>query len=174
MTYPVTPEPLVDRAAAFAYGAHAAVGQKRKYTGEPYAVHPQQVAHLVRVAAFGTPEMIAAAHLHDVVEDTGVTLDDLGAIFPNEVIRLVDWMTDKTTLADGNRAVRKAMERERWSGAPPAAQTIKLADAFDNARDILEHDPGFAKVYIAEMRLLLPFLDRGNERLREMLKGVLR
>ena len=173
MSYALTPEPLVDSALAFAYGAHAAVGQKRKYTGEPYAVHPQRVAHLVRVAAFGTPEMIAAAHLHDVIEDTGVTLDDLGALFPAKVVNLVDWMTDKTTLGDGNRAMRKKMERERWAAAPAAAQTIKLADAFDNARDILEHDSDFAKVYIAEMRLLLPILDKGHERLREMLKGVL-
>lgn len=86
---------------------------------------------------------------------------------------LVDWMTDKTTLADGNRAKRKAIERERWAGAPPAAQTIKLADAYDNARGILEHDPDFAKVYVAEMRLLMPHLSGGHPRLQEMLEKVL-
>lgn len=171
--YPLKPEPMIERAAAFAYAAHAAIGQKRKYSGAPYFEHPERVAHLVRVAALGTPEMIAAAYLHDVVEDIGVTQEDINFCFPRSVAMLVDWMTDKTTLADGNRAKRKAIERERWAGAPPAAQTIKLADAYDNARDILENDPDFTKVYIAEMRLLLPILDKGHERLREMLKGVL-
>src|SRR5271156_6128803 len=162
MNYPVTHEPLIDRASAFAYAAHTAIGQKRKYTGENYFVHPERVAYLVRVAAFGTPCMIAAALLHDVVEDTAVTIDDIATMFPPEVVTLVDWMTDKTTLADGNRATRKAMERERWAYAPVAAKTIKLADAFDNAQDIMANDPAFAKVYLAEMRLLLPMLAAGD------------
>lgn len=166
-------EPLVERAAAFAFAAHTAIGQKRKYTGAAYIEHPERVAHLVRVAAFGSQEMIAAAWLHDVVEDTPIDQTDIAIHFPREVAMLVDWMTDKTTLADGNRASRKKLERERWAGAPAAAQTIKLADALDNAQDILLHDPDFAKVYIAEMRLLLSVLDQGNERLRGMLERVL-
>lgn len=173
---PIQPlaEPLVDRAAAFAYAAHAAVGQKRKYTGTPYIEHPERVARLVRVAGFGSAEMIAAAWLHDVVEDTGVTQEDIIAMFPPKVAELVDWMTDKMTPADGNRNYRKFKERERWATAPAEAQTIKLADAYDNAQDILAHDKDFAKVYLAEMRLLMPILDRGHERLRSMLSEVLR
>lgn len=135
--------------------------------------NPELVARLVRVAAFGTQEMIAAAHLHDVVEDTGVTIEDIAVVFPAQVVSLVDWMTDKTTLADGNRATRKAFERERWGKAPIEAQTIKLADAIDNARDITAHDRGFAKVYLAEMRLLLPNLRYGSARLQSILVEIL-
>lgn len=166
-------EPLIEKAAAFAFAAHTAIGQKRKYTGAPYIEHPERVARLVRIAAFGSSDMIAAAWLHDVVEDTPIDQTDIASHFSPEVSVLVDWMTDKTTLADGNRALRKSKERERWSGAPPAAQTIKLADAFDNAQDILANDADFAKVYLAEMRLLLPILNQGNERLRNMLAKVL-
>ena len=63
---------LVRRAFAFAKAAHEAVGQMRKYTGEPYIVHPVEVADIVQTVAH-TEVMLAAALLHDTVEDTGVT-----------------------------------------------------------------------------------------------------
>ena len=59
------------RALAFCMAAHAGVGQVRKYTGEPYAVHPIAVAALVRAyVPDASEEMLIAALLHDVVEDT--------------------------------------------------------------------------------------------------------
>lgn len=166
------PEPLVDAARQFATGAHHAVGQVRKYTGEPYICHPDAVARIVR-CAFGSPQMIAAAWLHDVVEDTGVTQEIINAAFPGDVAILIDWMTDKTVLADGNRATRKALERDRWRRAPADAQTIKLADAIDNCIDISAHDPAFSKVYIGEMRQLVHVLDKGNYGLRRQLQLLL-
>jgi (p)ppGpp synthase/HD superfamily hydrolase len=57
---------IVERARVFATAAHAAVGQKRKYTGEDYIVHPTEVAGIVRDAG-GTDAQIAAAYLHDLV-----------------------------------------------------------------------------------------------------------
>ena len=67
-------------ALVFATAAHAAVGQMRKYTNDPYIVHPIRVA--TTVAKFGgTDEMIAAAYLHDVVEDTGVSIVDILDMF---------------------------------------------------------------------------------------------
>ena len=65
---------IVEKARLFATSAHAAVGQKRKYTNEPYIVHPAEVAKLVEDVG-GTQEMIAAAWLHDVIEDTQVPLE---------------------------------------------------------------------------------------------------
>ena len=62
--------PLVIKADTFADLSHS--GQVRKYTGEPYIVHPREVATLVSTVAH-TPEMLAAALLHDVVEDTPAT-----------------------------------------------------------------------------------------------------
>jgi hypothetical protein len=64
--------------------------------------------------------------------------------------------------ADGNRAVRKAIDREHLAKASPAAKTIKLADLISNSRSILQHDPKFAAVYLAEKRLLLEVLKDGD------------
>lgn len=67
---------IEEKARVFATAAHGAVGQVRKYTGEPYINHPAEVVQIVRSVQH-TPDMIAAAWLHDVVEDTAVTLEDI-------------------------------------------------------------------------------------------------
>jgi hypothetical protein len=56
---------------------------------------------------------------------------------------------------DGNREVRKRIDREHTAAAPRAAKTIKLADLIDNSRSIIARDPDFAHVYLGEKRLLL-------------------
>jgi (p)ppGpp synthase/HD superfamily hydrolase len=61
-----------EKARLFAKAAHAAVGQMRKYTDEPYIVHPVEVAGIVRYWG-GTDTMCVAALLHDVLEDTKIT-----------------------------------------------------------------------------------------------------
>ena len=145
---------LIDTARIFATAAHAAVGQKRKYTGEDYIVHPTEVA--LTVASITDDEvMIAAALLHDVLEDTAVTPDQLKAVVGEEVTELVLWLTDVSKPDDGNRAVRKAIDRQHTAAAPARAKTIKLADLISNTRSIVTHDPGFAKTYMVEKRELL-------------------
>jgi len=157
----------VERAKVFATAAHAAVGQTRKYTGEPYVVHPIEVASLVESVG-GTEAMVAAALLHDVLEDTGVTVDVLEEQFGSEVADLVLWLTDVSKPDDGNRSTRKALDRQHSAAAPAAAQTIKVADLISNTRSIVAHDPGFAKVYLEEKRLLLDVLTRADPTLLTM------
>jgi (p)ppGpp synthase/HD superfamily hydrolase len=157
---------LVERARVFATAAHAAVGQKRKYTGEPYIVHPTEVAAIVAEAG-GTDEMVAAAFLHDVVEDTGVTLEDLQNEFGPDVANLVSWLTDVSRPEDGNRRVRKAIDRAHSAEAPAEAQTVKVADLISNSTTILKFDPGFAKVYLEEKRQLLEVLTKADPALLE-------
>ena len=152
---------LVERARVFATAAHAAVGQTRKYTGEPYIVHPMEVASIVEQAG-GTETMIAAALLHDVLEDTAVTVDVLEEQFGSDVADLVLWLTDVSTSADGNRSTRKALDRQHIAAAPAEAQTIKVADLISNTKTIVEHDPNFSKVYLEEKRLLLEVLTRAD------------
>ena len=65
---------LVRRAFAFAKAAHEAVGQLRKYTSDPYIVHPTEVADIVQTVAH-TEVMVAAALLHDTVEDTDASME---------------------------------------------------------------------------------------------------
>lgn len=153
---------VVHKAQVYAMAAHAAVGQKRKYTGEPYIVHPAEVASIVASVPGSTPDMVAAAWLHDVIEDTGCTFTDVHMAFGIDIATLVGWLTDVSKPTDGNRAKRKAMDREHTAQAPAEAQTIKLADLISNSRSIMQHDPEFAKTYLEEKRLLLEVLTKGD------------
>ncbi len=157
---------IVRKAQVYAMAAHAAVGQKRKYTGEPYIVHPAEVASIVASVEGVTFDMIAAAWLHDVVEDTGCTITDIHMAFGADIAALVSWLTDVSKPSDGNRKFRKAMDREHTAQAPAEAQTIKLADLISNSRSIMAHDPEFAKTYLEEKRLLLEVLTKGDSGLR--------
>jgi len=152
---------MVEQARVFATAAHAAVKQVRKYTFEPYIVHPAEVANIVATVPH-TDVMLAAAYLHDTVEDTGVTIEDITREFGHEVAALVSWLTDVSTPEDGNRAVRKAIDREHTAQAPAEAQTVKCCDLIANTKSIVKHDPAFARVYLAEKRELLAVLTRAN------------
>jgi len=157
---------IVERARIFATAAHAAVAQLRKYTMEPYIVHPAEVVSIVATVDH-TPEMLAAAWLHDVVEDTGVTIEVIRAEFGEKVADLVGWLTDVSRPEQGNRATRKAIDRAHTAMAPAEAQTIKLADLISNTKTIVKHDANFARVYLEEKRLLLEVLTKGDASLRD-------
>jgi len=150
---------LTTRALTFATAAHAAVGQKRKYSGEDYIVHPIDVARLVYNYG-GTDVQIAAAYLHDVVEDTNVTIDLIYAQFGNDVGDAVAGLTDVSIPSDGNRKIRKAIDRAHSADANYNSQFVKCADIISNGIDIKRNDPSFAIVYIREMQLLLDVLDK--------------
>jgi len=153
------PTTMGNQALTYATAAHAAVGQRRKYTNEPYIVHPIRVA--TTVAKFGgTDEMISAAYLHDVVEDTGVSIEDILDMFGSVVAVIVDGLTNVSKPEDGNRAVRKELDREHSADATWAAQFVKCADIIDNAADISDNDPSFSVVYRKEKVLLLEVLDK--------------
>lgn len=153
---------IVERARLFATAAHHAVGQVRKYTGEPYINHPAEVVGILAGSGAACPEMLAAAWLHDVVEDTQVGIDIIRDEFGACVTTLVEGLTDVSQPEDGNRKVRKAIDRAHTAGQSPACKTIKLADLISNTRSIVERDPEFAKVYLAEKRLLLEVLRAGD------------
>lgn len=153
---------FIESAKVFCLAAHAAVGQRRKYTGEPYHLHPFEVADTVAGTEYCTEEMIVAALLHDVVEDTQVTLDLIARRFGTVVAAYVEQLTDVSKPEDGNRAARKAIDLAHTAKASPQAKTIKLADLISNSRSIVERDPEFAKVYLAEKRALLEVLKEGD------------
>lgn len=150
---------IVEKARVFARAAHAAVGQRRKYTGEEYVYHPMEVATIVQGAG-GDVNMITAAILHDVLEDTGVTEDILRDEFGDDITDLVKWLSDVSKPEDGNRAARKQIDREHSAAAPARAQTIKCFDLWSNTRSIAAHDKDFAKVYLVEKRALLAVLTK--------------
>jgi (p)ppGpp synthase/HD superfamily hydrolase len=156
---------LIAEADGFAERAHA--GQVRKYTGEPYIIHPRAVAGLVKTVQGWDDEMVAAALLHDVVEDCGVTFDEVRMRFGGRVAALVYWLTNVSMPGDGNCARRKAKDREHLANAPAEAQTIKVADLIHNTESIIAHDPDFAKVYLPEKMALLRVMTDADQRLWE-------
>lgn len=152
---------IVEKAQVFATAAHAAVKQVRKYTGEPYINHPIHVMNIVKTVPH-TDAMLAAALLHDTVEDTGVTIDLIEQEFGSEVANLVSWLTDVSRPEHGNRAVRKQIDLEHTAMAPAAAQTIKCCDIISNVKSIVINDPNFAEIYLAEKMELLSILIQGD------------
>ena len=142
-------------ALALEFAAYAHEGLVRKYTEEPYIVHPIAVAKAV-CAVYPDADAICAALLHDTIEDTSTTYDDIRRLFGTAIASLVDDLTDVSRKPeDGNRAARKAIDRAHTAKAVPVAKLVKLADLNNNWTSISEHDPDFAKVYRQEKRLLL-------------------
>jgi (p)ppGpp synthase/HD superfamily hydrolase len=151
--------PLLLDACAFATRMHG--NQQRKYTGEPYVLHCLEVARTV-ADVDGTPTMIAAALLHDVVEDTAASIEDVRAAFGDDIVHGVAWLTDVSRPTDGNRAIRKAIDRAHLAQAPAEMKTVKLADVISNTLSIVEHGDGFARVYLREIPSLLEVLTEGD------------
>ncbi len=161
----------------FADMAHGLFNQKRKYTNEPYIVHPRNVAYLVQMVG-GTDEMIDAAYLHDVLEDVAPKSilfgeEEIERRFGIEVLSLVKWVTDISCIKDGNREKRKKIDRMHIGIGPKEAQTIKLADLIDNSLTIVKYDPDFSKIYLKEKRLLLSVLNKGDKNLLDIANNIL-
>lgn len=166
MTFPIPDDQLEAEARTFAYLAHASVDHYRKTTNAPYVFHLEEVALIVREVQGCTPQMIAAALLHDVLEDTPVTKSQLKEKFGWEISYLVEGMSDVSTLADGDRPTRKAIDRNHYAAGDWRIHTIKCADTISNTRDIVLNDPGFARVYLPEIRELLKLLTKADPCLR--------
>lgn len=164
---------MLMRARYFMTAAHRAVEQKRKYTNEPYEVHPIEVMGILTALGGFDSITLQAALLHDVVEDTGVTLDVVTALFGSDVALLVSELTDISKPSDGSRAERKRIDREHSASASAKAQSIKLADLISNTKTIVKHDKSFAKVYLEEKALLIDVLTKADPRLIQMAKESL-
>jgi (p)ppGpp synthase/HD superfamily hydrolase len=158
---------FLNKVFLFATAAHYAAGNVSKYTGEPYINHPKEVAGILYEVGITDYQILSAALLHDVVEDTAVPLLLLQQLFGATIASLTDDLTDVSKPEDGNRATRKAIDREHTAKADPRAKSIKLADLISNSQNIVQWDPAFAKVYIPEKKLLLPHLKEGNAELWE-------
>ncbi len=125
--------PMVLRAAEAA--AHWHSSQKRKgAAGEPYISHLIEVARLVAEATNGEePHLVAAALLHDAVEDQNIPLSQIASMFGDDVAALVGEVTDDKSLP---KAVRKRMQVEHAPHMSDRAKILKLADKISNVRAI--------------------------------------
>ncbi len=168
-------ETTLKKIAAFADKAHG--NQQRKYIQEKYIEHPLRVMRICKSYGYPLPGL-AAAILHDVLEDTSTTpkqIKDFLLTVMNEdnadhtlelVIELTDVYT-KHQYPKFNRRKRKTLEADRMEIISAEAQSIKYADIIDNAREITQHDIDFAPVFLRECRMLIQKMKNGNANLRE-------
>jgi guanosine-3',5'-bis(diphosphate) 3'-pyrophosphohydrolase len=126
------------RALAFAADKHR--DQRRKdAAASPYINHPIALANvLVREGGVGEPEVIAAALLHDTVEDTQTSPAELRGAFGARVAGIVAEVTDDKSLP---KAERKRLQVEHAAALSREAKLVKLADKICNLRDMAEHPP---------------------------------
>jgi guanosine-3',5'-bis(diphosphate) 3'-pyrophosphohydrolase len=122
---------LVSEAADFAARRHT--GQQRKGRGnEPYVNHLAEVANLLAMATDGTDaDLVAAGWLHDTVEDTATTREELAQKFDERVAALVVEVTDDMTLPKAERRQKQIADAPQKS---PGAKLIKIADKISNIR----------------------------------------
>lgn len=162
---------FINDALMLAVKAHGQ--QRRKYTGEPYVVHPIAVSKIIETIDH-TPEMIAAALLHDVVEDTYVTLQDIKNQFGSTVAHYVHYCTEVSEKKDGNRAFRKKMDADHFALGPAESQTIKIADLIHNSETIIQYDQKFFhSAFKHEKQYMLSVLTKANPTLVSKAKQIL-
>jgi guanosine-3',5'-bis(diphosphate) 3'-pyrophosphohydrolase len=125
---------------ALAFAAHKHRDQRRKDPeASPYINHPIALADvLVNEAGVTDVEVLAAALLHDTVEDTATTADEVAREFGPRVGRIVAEVTDDKRLP---KAERKRAQIEHASSLSPEAKLVKLADKICNLRDVAERAP---------------------------------
>jgi len=134
----LTGTPLLVDALAFA--AHKHRDQRRKnVAASPYINHPIALAHvLVCEGKVEDATVLAAAILHDTVEDTQTSLAEIEFQFGAQIARIVGEVTDDTTLP---KARRKALQVEHAPHLSQAAKLVKLADKICNVRDVADDPP---------------------------------
>jgi (p)ppGpp synthase/HD superfamily hydrolase len=162
---------LIQEALMLAIKAHD--GQRRKYTGEPYSMHPIGVSKIVETVEH-TPEMVAAALLHDVVEDTPVTFREIKDKFGSTVAEYVHYCTNVSEKEDGNRAFRKKMDADHFALGPAESQTIKVADLIHNSLTIIPNDQKFFhKAYKYEKQYMMDVLTKADPILKGQAQTML-
>jgi (p)ppGpp synthase/HD superfamily hydrolase len=146
---------LLRKAVGVAARAHE--GQKRKDRRTPYAAHPMRVCLTVALR-FGVADLrvLAAAVLHDTLEDTTVDRDELIEQFGPELAAWVALLSKDKRLPEEEReaAYRRAIEAAPWQ-----VKVIKLADLYDNLSDA--EDGGDPAKVRAKARAMLPAIEKG-------------
>lgn len=140
------------------YASKKHEGQFRKYTHEPYIVHPQGVAKIIREICTQIQPMDLdiiyrleeLAYLHDTVEDTDATFDEIKELFGEYYSESIKYLTNISKPEDGTRKIRKMIDMEHTLKGSIDTIIVKLADIIDNCHDIVERDSSFAKKYLRE------------------------
>lgn len=129
---PVIEKPQLQQVYNFAKTKHDETGAVRKFSGEPYFVHPSMVADIC-LAYGGTDEEVALALLHDTVEDTSVTYEDIISLYGENVAELLSEITnDPTAIASLGK---ENYINQELLGLEHPALFVKLCDCYANLLD---------------------------------------
>lgn len=173
---------ILEKVKDFAEQAHGS--QTRKYTPEPYIIHPVAVMDICRNYTADIT-LLSAALLHDVLEDTVVSAQELAdflhSSFSEEeaekILSLVIELTDvytKDNYPQWNRRQRKQKELQRFAAVSAEAQTIKYADILHNSKELADQDPSFAPLYLHESIAILQRAEKGNRHLHQLAMEIVR
>jgi (p)ppGpp synthase/HD superfamily hydrolase len=130
---------FIARARMFAIQAYEGLCRRNR-ARTPLWMHAEEVAALVAQAG-GSAAEIAAAWLHDVVEDTPYTIDDIRRMFGDEVAELVDGLTDPEEFAGMPTKERKLRQAERVVAKPHGVKRVKIADQISNVSSLIVDAP---------------------------------
>ena len=161
---------LIEKAYSLAAAAH---GEQKRRSGEPYIIHPLAVAKILVELGMDN-ESIAAALLHDVVEDTGVPLSDIEKQFGHEIALLVNGVTKLGRIPYTSKVEQQAENLRKMLLAMARVVIIKLADRLHNARTF-QYLPDEKRRYKAleTMEIYAPIADRlGIRRIKEELEDT--
>ena len=171
---PKADEDALNRGYVFAMKAH---GSQRRASGDPYFSHPIEVAGILTGIRLDCATIITAL-LHDTVEDTGVTLDEIRDLFGDEVAQLVDGVTkltrlelqsDQTKQAENFRKLLLAMSEDI------RVLLVKLADRLHNMRTLQFVDDAEKRKRVARetMEIFAPLAERiGMQEMKDELEGL--
>jgi len=143
---------LISKAKELATSKHE--GQFRKFSGEPYVQHPLRVAQTVLryKNSKELDKLMVAAILHDTVEDTDTTIEEIRELFGDLVASLVEELTSDSVKAKENKSLYlsdKMISMSSW------ALVIKLSDRLDNVSDLRHVNKSFRQKYIKETKYIL-------------------
>jgi (p)ppGpp synthase/HD superfamily hydrolase len=169
---------VVGVATALDFAARRHAGQRRKgLNAEPYVNHLTEVALLLAEATDGAdPALVMAGLLHDTIEDTDTTRQELETVFGEDVASLVAEVTDDTRL---DRETRKRLQVASAPHKSRRARMIKIADKIANLRSIAESPPvGWSgrrkREYVAWARQVVEACGPTNESLEKLFTAAAR
>lgn len=132
-------------------------GKMRKFSKEPYSVHPIRVAETLKQMNENN-NLIKAAYLHDTIEDTNTTFEEISEKFGLKVANLVKELTsDQSAIKEMGKAQYLTKKMNSMS---MEALTLKLADRLDNVSDLNASDLEFTRKYLKETQFILDHLKR--------------
>jgi (p)ppGpp synthase/HD superfamily hydrolase len=160
---------LLEKAQKWAAKGH--LGVSRKFSDLPYIVHPEAVAEIVSQVT-DDEDVIAAAWLHDIVEDTDTTIDEIRDEFNDYIAQLVQEVT-KVSDKSMTRVKKFWVDTRHYSKASKMGKVIKLADSIHNLPLMIRDNPDFAFIYVSEKKILLDRISDGNPLLASILERII-